>query len=110
MIKDRGNIKWTAMMLPEHVAMLRELQQNKDYQSKPIIDDQRLEELNQLIYDYLQINVTVVVTYYSKGTYDTLKGIIKDMDPFEKELRIIVEDTQHVQRIKVCKIVDIVQG
>ncbi|MEC0474649.1 YolD-like family protein, partial [Bacillus licheniformis] len=30
-LKDRGSIKWTAMMLPEHVGLLRELEsrQNK---------------------------------------------------------------------------------
>ncbi|BCE05703.1 hypothetical protein RSC2_03716 [Bacillus paralicheniformis] len=29
-LKDRGSIKWTAMMLPEHVGLLHELESNQD--------------------------------------------------------------------------------
>jgi len=29
-LKERGKIKWTAMMLPEHVAQLREWQADHD--------------------------------------------------------------------------------
>ncbi len=34
MIRDRGNIKWTAMMLPEHVKLLREWQEQDQVREK----------------------------------------------------------------------------
>ncbi|WP_268920460.1 hypothetical protein [Siminovitchia acidinfaciens] len=39
-IKDRGTKKWIAMMLPEHVKVLKEL--NVDYErlKNPVVDEQ----------------------------------------------------------------------
>lgn len=34
-LKDRGTIKWTAMMLPEHVSLLRELENNHTIYKQP---------------------------------------------------------------------------
>lgn len=97
------------MMLPEHVTMLRELEKKKSYQAKPMIDEQRLEELNHLISDYIQTNESVIVTYYSKGTYNTIVGRIKKIDPFEKELYILNQDNS-LQKIKERMVMDIRQN
>jgi len=35
MIRDRGNIKWTAMMLSEHVTELRRWQDEDHYEERP---------------------------------------------------------------------------
>lgn len=54
MIRDRGNIKWTAMMLPEHVKLLREWQEQDKYVKKPELDEwaqQELSEQLQLAYN-----------------------------------------------------------
>ena len=39
MLRDRGNIKWTAMMLPEHVQRLRTWQQEDQQITKPTFDE-----------------------------------------------------------------------
>lgn len=44
-IKDRGTIKWTAMMLPEHVQMLRDWQSHERSDVRPALDDSDLEIL-----------------------------------------------------------------
>ena len=49
-IKDRGTIKWTAMMLPEHVQMLRDWQSHERSDSKPCLDDFDLEALYEEIH------------------------------------------------------------
>ncbi len=46
MIRDRGNIKWNAMMLPEHVKLLREWQAQDQYVTKPQLDEWALQELS----------------------------------------------------------------
>lgn len=45
MNRDRGNIKWTAMMLPEHVKMLREWKKEDEYIPKPELDEWTMQEL-----------------------------------------------------------------
>lgn len=45
-IRDRGNIKWNAMMLPEHVKLLREWHENDNYVEKPELDEWALQELS----------------------------------------------------------------
>ena len=37
-LKDRGSIKWTAMMLPEHVGLLRELESRQNKVKRPVLD------------------------------------------------------------------------
>ncbi|PSL34327.1 YolD-like protein [Planomicrobium soli] len=49
-IKDRGQIKWTAMMLTEHVQLLRELKKEDRYNDKPILDDFDLETIHEEIH------------------------------------------------------------
>ncbi|WP_419893407.1 YolD-like family protein [Oceanobacillus kimchii] len=42
-VNDRGTIKWTAMMLPEHAELLNQLKEKKNRKQKPILDEQQLE-------------------------------------------------------------------
>lgn len=47
MNNDRGVIKWTAMMLPEHVKLLREWQVEDTLTEKPELDEAQLEQINR---------------------------------------------------------------
>ncbi|MED3661299.1 YolD-like family protein [Ureibacillus sp. FSL K6-8385] len=47
MIRDRGNIKWNAMMLPEHVKMLREWREKDRCEERPVLDEWALQDLNE---------------------------------------------------------------
>lgn len=38
-IFDRGTEKWTAMMLPEHIKMLRDLDLDYYKTNKPVLDE-----------------------------------------------------------------------
>lgn len=49
-IKDRGTIKWTAMMLPEHVQMLRDWQSQERSDKRPCLDEFDLEALYEEIH------------------------------------------------------------
>ncbi|GIP64468.1 hypothetical protein J32TS6_30230 [Virgibacillus pantothenticus] len=41
MVNDRVTIKWTSIMLPEHVEMLEEVWKEQEYKEKPILDEQQ---------------------------------------------------------------------
>lgn len=49
MLRYRGTMKWTAMMLPEHVKMLRDEFIEYDKVDKPTLDEHQLEEINSTI-------------------------------------------------------------
>ena len=42
---DRGTIKWTSLMLPEHVEAIQKLWKEDERVEKAILDEQQLEEL-----------------------------------------------------------------
>lgn len=47
MNRDRGNVKWNAMMLPEHVKLLHEWKAQDEYVEKPQLDEWTLQELSE---------------------------------------------------------------
>ena len=46
MNRDRGTMKWNAMMLPEHVKLLREWKEEDRRVERPDFDEWALEEMN----------------------------------------------------------------
>ena len=87
-IKDRGNIKWTSLMLVEHKKALKKLRDNMDLQEKPELDEQELKRLNRLLIKALKINKTTSIIYYSKGKFKKIEGIIEEYLPFKKEIMV----------------------
>ena len=61
MIKDRGNIKWTSLMLTEHREKLRELYERDKDIEKPVLDEQQLEKLDSLIREVVQFQAEVKI-------------------------------------------------
>ena len=51
MIKDRGTKKWVAMMLPEHVAAVKEELLNEKKIKKPELDQEKLNDIDLLIHE-----------------------------------------------------------
>lgn len=63
MNKDRGTIKWNAMMLPEYVQQLREWKAEDKRIEKPDVDEWALQQISEQIekaYTYrLMIELTI---------------------------------------------------
>ena len=55
-LNDRGSIKWTAMMLPEHVGLLRELESNQDKVKRPVLDMSQIEDMEMAISEAMEFN------------------------------------------------------
>ncbi|MFE3576768.1 hypothetical protein [Lysinibacillus sp. NPDC059133] len=49
MLKDRGNMKWTAMTLPEHLVKIREWKEEQFHDKKRELTEWELEEIEQTI-------------------------------------------------------------
>ncbi|MCY9280852.1 YolD-like family protein [Bacillus haynesii] len=55
-LKDRGSIKWTAMMLPEHVSLLRELESSQNKVKRPVLDLSQIEDMEMIISEAMAFN------------------------------------------------------
>ncbi|MFF5396426.1 YolD-like family protein [Peribacillus butanolivorans] len=104
-IRDRGRIKWVSMMLPEHVKLLREYNEGLDKVEKPVLDEQKYEEFNEIICRAMEDNITLQFTYYQKGEIKKFLGNIHYIDGLKGELRII----SHASEKCILKLANIIE-
>jgi hypothetical protein len=96
-IKDRGNKKWTAMMLIEHRKKLKELKDHEDDREKPILDEQEKAVINSRLQQALENDLKVKIKYYRDKRFKSISGRIERVDVNRREViigneRIEVED------------------
>jgi YolD-like protein len=96
-VNDRGSIKWTAMMLPEHAELLTKMWEKLEQKNMPLLDEQKLVEMDAQLQLAICNNLTVEVKHYNGRDYLTSKGklkyITKDMLYLDTDIKI---KRQHV--------------
>lgn len=103
-MKDRGSIKWTAMMLPEHIQLLNDMWEQKEYKERPILDEQQLEEINMKLHLAIHNNLTIEITYYAEHDYRQLVGKLFKIDTREGFIKV---DNDERTKIYLNDILDI---
>ncbi|MEI4790671.1 YolD-like family protein [Bacillus sp. FJAT-53060] len=93
MLRDRGTIKWTAMMLPEHVTRLKHDLAETQKTDKPIIDEQQIEEFESIIAYAMGVNKPVSFSVYNSGRIDNLIGHTQYIN-YEKKM-LHIKDLSH---------------
>lgn len=83
-LKDRGNKKWTAMMLIEHRKRLKDLKESEKDRKKPILDDQEKAAINSKLQQALQNDLEVKIKYYDNKRFQTIAGIIEKVNTNQK--------------------------
>ncbi|WML45202.1 YolD-like family protein [Neobacillus sp. PS3-40] len=106
MIRDRGRIKWTAMMLPEHVKLLRDWVKEDMYEQKKTMDEQQLECMNEILSEAMEYDQLVTITHYRNRTYEIVIGKVHNWDEISQQLHII-DRFEELHRIFVGNIADI---
>lgn len=76
MLKDRGTKKWTALMLPEHIALLKKVWAEDEIINRPILDSQELEMMNRQLGQAYEQRIAVKLTVYSVGMVEEYCGIV----------------------------------
>ncbi|MDN7241966.1 YolD-like family protein [Planococcus sp. N028] len=84
-IKDRGQVKWTAMMLTEHVQLLKDLKEEDRYNTKPILDAFDLEAIYEEIRSAYMRKCEVELRLWLNQVC-TLTGLITAIDLNKKTL------------------------
>lgn len=89
-IKDRGRIKWTAMMLPEHTERLRDWYNEDELVPEPELTEWDLISLQEELEIAFKKKCETMITTWRKGREFTYHGKIKEIDTHLS--LIVVED------------------
>ena len=87
-IKDRGNIKWTSMMLVEHKKKLKKIKEEEKDREKPELSEDKLQRFDYLLQEALQKNFKVKITYYHKKRFYSLTGEVIAGDKMSRSITI----------------------
>lgn len=85
-IRDRGTKKWTSLMLPENVEMLKGAFAEDDRVEKPLIDEQQKLENDMLLQSALHNNLTVAIKYFKDYEFHDIKGKVLFIDAMGRVL------------------------
>ena len=104
-IKDRGNIKWQGLMLPEHIQMLRDLSEEDRKSPKPNLDEYDLQLISEEMDVALKRQCDVVIHTWRDGEVTRHHGTIVDIDIQSRVLTY--EDPFKMRRVNMDEVVSI---
>ncbi|RNA67097.1 YolD-like family protein [Alteribacter keqinensis] len=108
-LRDRGTIKWTSLMLPEHVGMLNTWFEGTKKQPRPELDEQQWEEIGQTVCEGMAFHSELVFTFWEDGFFYQVSGYAEHVNTHKKLLYIRdKEEEQHVIPLK--NIIDVKSG
>lgn len=90
-IKDRGNMKWTSMMLPEHREQLRALEKRAFDLDPPSKSEEELAELAERAAWALRTKKETTIDYWENHRKKTIVGRVERLDPQTESLLIATE-------------------
>lgn len=86
MLNDRGNIKWTSMMLPEHLVEIKKWKQEQFHDKKRDLTEWEIEEIEQTIQRAFKLRKLVKLTLWEHNKPHNLVGLVTGADVYKKEL------------------------
>jgi ATP-dependent helicase/DNAse subunit B len=89
-VHDRGTMKWVSLMLPEHVELLKGV--FVEHKQKPLLDEQKMLEIDQRLKYGLRHKMELVMTYYNDGDFLTLEGKIDRIDQWKGYIMLANEN------------------
>lgn len=98
MVHDRGSIKWTSLMLPEHVELLKHIWKEDKIIARPELDEQELELLNRKILQAYRDKLLISIEHYHNGQMRKTIGKIKKIDQMN---HAILLDTPNKDTISI---------
>jgi len=105
-VKDRGNIKWTAMMLMEHKVMLREWGESQDDVEPPNHDEDDLSLIAETLYRAMIEKEAVQLIYWKDKRHHEVTGTVKRIDALRKAVLIEVDewDRRWIEAVRIVRV------
>lgn len=88
MNKDRGTIKWNAMMLPEHVKLLREWQSEDMLVEKPELDEWALQEMSEQLAAAYEQQLEIELKIWETTALYNVRGKIANIHSDKQQLHM----------------------
>jgi len=79
-------MKWTAMMLPEHLVEIKKWKEEQFHDKKRELTEWELEEIEQTIHRAFKSRQLVTLTLWQNNNLHDKTGFVTGMDPYKKEL------------------------
>lgn len=105
MIRDRGNIKWTAMMLSEHIKELRVWKDEDNHIERPELSEWDLQTIQEEIEVAYKRKCQTLVKTWKDGKIMSRGGIIESIDL--RTMALILDNPFGTERIVVADIIDL---
>ena len=102
---DRGSKKWVAMMLPEHVKLLREYNVELKRNPRPDLNEWDLEAIHDCLKLAMQSKADTKIKLWRDGQFIYKRGIIESIDIQRRKLEL--DDPFSLLQINLDEIVDI---
>jgi len=106
-LRDRGNIKWTSLMLPEHVQMLKEVWKEDERVEKGILEEDQAAEIDFKLQMAIKDDLTVEIKHHNGFDYNYTKVKITSIDRNQMRLKGIDQETKEVGFIMLRDINDV---
>lgn len=103
--RDRGSKKWVAMMLPEHVKLIRQYNEESQKVQKPELCDWELDIIQESIQIAMKRNVDVHMKIWKDGVFFHHYGKITWVDVNKKTIEM--EDTFQAISLMLNEVVDV---
>ncbi|WP_342598346.1 YolD-like family protein [Psychrobacillus sp. FSL H8-0483] len=104
-VRDRGSKKWVAMMLPEHVKMLRDYNEEIKKVARPDLNEFDYEAIQEQIELAMKRNVEIKIKRWKEGEFLYNRGTIQWIDLTKRTIE--VEDPFRCFELKIDEIVDV---
>jgi len=102
MINDRGNIKWTSLMLPEHLVEIKKWKNEQYYDTKRELAEWEIEEIDQIVQRAFKAKDQIKLILWSNNKLQDVIGKVTGVDVFKKEL--LFETETVIKRITIDQI------
>ncbi|WP_419958906.1 YolD-like family protein [Psychrobacillus sp. BM2] len=104
-IQDRGSKKWVAMMLPEHVKMLREYAVEIKKEPRPDLNEFDYEAIQDQIALAMKRNVEIKIKRWKEGEFIYNRGTIQWIDLRKRTIEL--EDSFRSFELSIDEIIDV---
>ncbi len=104
--QDRGNKKWSAMLLPEHRERLRQMAEDEQKVVKPRLDADQWEDLNYKLQTAMLEKRTINIMYFKNDALNNVTGTAFKYDSITSTLQV-KENNDFTIKIQLSDIIDI---
>ncbi|PID13888.1 hypothetical protein CSV63_15810 [Sporosarcina sp. P34] len=103
--RDRGKLKWTSLMLPEHLERLRGWQREDEYIERPELTDWELQTMQETLEVAWRRRVETSIKTWHDGEVRFHQGEIEALDL--RTMTIRLRDPFGTERIHVGDVIDV---